>query len=51
MINFFALVQEEPIMECRKIFELLLSHLRGISKVVLEGNFMKELKPKIGAML
>ena len=38
-------------MEYRKKFELLSGRLRDISEAMLEGNFMKGLKPKIRAAL
>ena len=45
--QFFALTQERTVMEYREKFELLSRHLGGIPRAVLEGNFMKGLKPEI----
>ncbi|XP_028552250.1 uncharacterized protein LOC114580023 [Dendrobium catenatum] len=49
--QFVALVQEGTVAEYRKHFELLSSRLRGITDDLLEGNFMKGLKPHIRAAI
>ena len=49
--QLFALTQERTVMEYREKFELLSGRLWGIPEAVLEGNFMKGLKPKIRASL
>ncbi|XP_028552383.1 uncharacterized protein LOC114580110 [Dendrobium catenatum] len=45
--QFFALTQTGTVSAYRDRFELLSSRLRGMTDEVLEGNFMKGLKPHI----
>ncbi|XP_020705860.1 uncharacterized protein LOC110116562 [Dendrobium catenatum] len=47
--QFFALTQEGTVAEYRDRFEYLASRLDRLSETVLEGNFMKGLKPEIRA--
>ena len=49
--QFFALTQERTVMEHREKFELLSRYLGEVSEAVLEGNFMKGLKPEIRVVL
>ncbi|XP_028554071.1 uncharacterized protein LOC114580489 [Dendrobium catenatum] len=49
--QFLALVQEGTVAEYREHFELLSGRLRGIPDDLLEGNFMKGLKPHIRAAI
>ena len=49
--QFFTLTQDRMVMEYKEKFELLLGRLWGIPEAVLEGNFMKGLKPEIRASL
>ncbi|KAK9188260.1 hypothetical protein WN944_019661 [Citrus x changshan-huyou] len=44
-------VEDRMVMEYKEKFELLLGRLWGIPEAVLEGNFMKGLKPEIRASL
>lgn len=45
--KFLALRQETTVREYRRDFEVLAAPSTGVPEQVLEGNFIKELKPEI----
>jgi len=49
--QFFALTQVDSVIEYHKRFEYLASRLDCFFETMLEGNFMKGLKPDIRAVV